>query len=332
MPKRTRDRSIKDLSAAKLLDDFIELESSQEDSTRPRMTDDEYINMMLQKEAERELLRKGIDPSCAILNDSKLEKDEDKPPPEIPEGLCPSCHYCTIIRRIGVAVYCVCANPNREPEGMYYDHRVWVRSEPNLECHKESPTQKFKKEVRQIFEKHMLQLVNDESVPILTKEKVTIEEKIEGPKLKFQNFVDEQVELVESTSEVKDLEESDVTTVSIKPPDPRGRIVENELVEDFLHKDSVALHKHRALETLKKYRREQPVDIVRKAKDGLIVSEKMAPLKRCETCYFCVDTKRVGGTNWCHCTHVGRTRDTITAASWVRSKINTKCWKREELL
>jgi len=56
--------------------------------------------------------------------------------------------------------------------------------------------------------------------------------------------------------------------------------------------------------------------------------EKTLVLKRCETCYFCAGIKRAGGTVWCQCTHVGRLKDTATAASWVRSKINAACWKR----
>jgi len=75
-------------------------------------------------------------------------------------------------------------------------------------------------------------------------------------------------------------------------------------------------------------------DLVERIEVLMMQSEedRTSVFKRCETCYFCAGTKRAGGTVWCECTHVGRIKDAATAGSWVRSKINAACWKREELL
>ncbi|MGY5865719.1 MAG: hypothetical protein RTV41_14035 [Candidatus Thorarchaeota archaeon] len=71
---------------------------------------------------------------------------------------------------------------------------------------------------------------------------------------------------------------------------------------------------------------------LKKSRDRPVVSEKLATMKKCETCYFCVDTKRVGGSSWCHCSNVARSQDTTAAMSWVKSELNPTCWRREESL
>jgi hypothetical protein len=83
--------------------------------------------------------------------------------------------------------------------------------------------------------------------------------------------------------------------------------------------------KHAARKTLEKYRREIPVGT--KKKVAPIISEKQAPLKRCQTCYFCVGEKKVSGSCWCHCTNQARSTHAVAKGSWVKSRMNLPCWK-----
>jgi hypothetical protein len=113
------------------------------------------------------------------------------------------------------------------------------------------------------------------------------------------------------------------------PKTAKSSPVRNEALDSLFREEIIAIHKHNALETLKKYRKEIPYE-VKKPKERLTVSEKMAPIRKCETCYFCVNNKRVGGSSWCRCTNLGRSANTNVAASWVRSRLDAPCWRRPE--
>jgi hypothetical protein len=71
---------------------------------------------------------------------------------------------------------------------------------------------------------------------------------------------------------------------------------------------------------------------MKKLKEEPIVSDRMTLVRKCETCYFCVDAKRVGGSCWCHCSNLARSQDGVSAMSWVRSRLNAPCWQRGESL
>jgi hypothetical protein len=329
-PKKKRDKTIKEASAERLLDDFTDSQQQVENQSQADMTDEEYVEMMVKKEIERKILRKRGDETLELSSTEFGMTDES--PPEIPEGSCPSCHYCTIIKRIENTVYCVCANPNREVEGMYFDNRMWVKSEANLSCHKDPPDIKVQKQLKQHLDaKKIKKVINEpEAKAALEKEQPQI---IESEVTNF--FEQDMVRVEQDLVRVEDegiVEEPDVPTVFIRPPDPRKRIIENELVDDLLKKESTALYKHKALETLKKYRKDEPLDIRTETPVvQLIMSEKMAPIRNCEICYFCVGTRRVGGSIWCHCTNLARSTETTISASWVRSRLNAPCWRREEI-
>ena len=162
------------------------------------------------------------------------------------------------------------------------------------------------------------------------------------------NLFDEPMDLVEEEPMIED---PDIPDVEIRPPDIRKKYVEpepqmmetpvrelpqtlgprNEAVDSFFREETVAVHKHKALETLKKYRKEKPLDL-KQSMESPIKSDKLAPMRKCESCYFCVDNKRVGGSSWCHCTNVGRSTDTAIVVAWVRSRLNAPCWRRPETL
>ncbi|MHA2178969.1 MAG: hypothetical protein ACXAAK_11525 [Candidatus Thorarchaeota archaeon] len=348
--EKKRDRSIKDVPVTRLLDDFTDPIQGTEGHSRTDQTDEEYIEMMVQKELERKLLRKrGNGP----LEIQTLETEKiAEPPPEIPEGSCPTCHYCTIIRKIGIAVYCVCTNTKRQVEGMYANHRMWVRSESELGCHKEPPLKKFQKQLSQRIEEQQLKKVVSE--PVVNMQGTSLISEKEEPlnlEPEVMNFFDMEMVHVEQDlvpiDEELELDDSDVPEVFIRPLDPRMKRLDltlltseevpsserNEAVNELIRMETVAVHKLRALDTLKKYKRDRPVVVLKKqADEGPVRSEKMAPIRNCESCYFCVDNKKVGGSSWCHCTNIARATETVTAASWVRSRLNAPCWRKEEPL
>ncbi|MFW9834940.1 MAG: hypothetical protein ACFFEK_13150 [Candidatus Thorarchaeota archaeon] len=338
---KKREKGKKEISASRLLDEFTDIDSPIDDAHHTEMTDEEYVEMMLKKELERKLLRTRGTPLFEIT--PQTSTDDCDLIPDIPEGSCPSCYFCSIIQRIGDAVYCVCKNPNRVIDGMYYDHRMWVRSEPDIECHKEPPSTKLQKQTQQKIEGHQHTLDQNETRVEVPKGKEQI---AETPK--FMNYF----ELLESIEEESEIPDPDIPDVDVHPPPFTRRpsesitievesddsdeietelepVPRNEMVAAYFREETIAIHKHKALQTLEKYRRNKPLEITR-AKEPPIVSEKITPMKRCENCYFCVDAKRVGGSSWCHCTNLARSTDTTIAASWVRSRLNAPCWRREE--
>ena len=83
--------------------------------------------------------------------------------------------------------------------------------------------------------------------------------------------------------------------------------------------------KRSARKTLEKYRKDSPTG--KKKEVAPTISKKRAPLKRCQSCYFCVEEKKISGSCWCHCTNPGRSTHAIVKGSWVKSRMNLPCWK-----
>ncbi len=95
---------------------------------------------------------------------------------------------------------------------------------------------------------------------------------------------------------------------------------------EFLQDEvSSSKSKRAAHKTLEKYRKDPPAS--KKKKATPIISEKRAPIKRCQTCYFCVKEKKVSGSCWCHCTNPARSTHAVAKGSWVKSRMNLPCWK-----
>lgn len=83
--------------------------------------------------------------------------------------------------------------------------------------------------------------------------------------------------------------------------------------------------KRAARKTLKKYRKDRPIS--KKKEVAPIISEKRAPIKRCQNCYFCVGGRKVTGSCWCHCSNPARSTHAVAKGSWVKSRMNLPCWK-----
>ncbi len=94
---------------------------------------------------------------------------------------------------------------------------------------------------------------------------------------------------------------------------------------DFLQDEvTTSVSKREARETLEKYRKDIPVT---KKSASPIVSEKMAPVKSCQNCYFCIGERKLGGSCWCNCSNPGRSSHAVSKGSWVKSRLNLPCWK-----
>jgi len=107
---------------------------------------------------------------------------------------------------------------------------------------------------------------------------------------------------------------------------PESRPAEDPWSEEYQTK----LHKKEARKTIEKYRRDEPfiTKEPRVRPEQPIVSEKMSQMRKCQNCYYCIGTRKVGGSWWCHCTNIGRSIECETQAkSWVKSGLNLPCWK-----
>jgi len=78
MRKRKRTKSIDDVSVTELLDDFVDLEAEDESKKR-HMDDEEYIKMMIEKEAKRELIRAKRNPVPSNQRESVQVKKKKEP-------------------------------------------------------------------------------------------------------------------------------------------------------------------------------------------------------------------------------------------------------------
>lgn len=109
-------------------------------------------------------------------------------------------------------------------------------------------------------------------------------------------------------------------------PEIESRPAQDPWSEEYL----TNLHKKEARKTLDKYRRDEPIAVkkVSQRKDPPIVSEKVSQVRKCQNCYYCTGTRKVGGSWWCHCTNPGRSAECEKQTeSWVKSKLNLSCWR-----
>ena len=60
MRKRKRTKTIDDVAVSKLLDDFVDLDIKDDSKRETDMNDEEYVSMMLKKDAMRKIERKPL--------------------------------------------------------------------------------------------------------------------------------------------------------------------------------------------------------------------------------------------------------------------------------
>ncbi len=112
----------------------------------------------------------------------------------------------------------------------------------------------------------------------------------------------------------------DFVNLDVEDDSKRTEMSDDDYVSMMLKKD--------ARKTIEKHRRDEPVkQSPKKKSEPPVISEKIAPMKRCQNCYFSVKEKKLGGSIWCHCTNPGRSTNIDSKGSWVKSQLNPPCWK-----
>jgi hypothetical protein len=113
---------------------------------------------------------------------------------------------------------------------------------------------------------------------------------------------------------------------SQKPLDESQLTERMRVAKEFLEHEITSIEaKRKARQTLDKYRKDEP--IFEKKGKSPVVSEKRAPIKRCQNCYFCAMEKKISGSCWCHCTNPARSTHAVVKGGWVKSRMNLHCWK-----
>ena len=59
--------------------------------------------------------------------------------------------------------------------------------------------------------------------------------------------------------------------------------------------------------------------------DAPVVSEKLSIVRRCDNCYYCSASKRLGGNVWCLCSSMFRDK-IVGDSKWTPSRMNLDCW------
>ncbi|MGY5879857.1 MAG: hypothetical protein RTV31_06380 [Candidatus Thorarchaeota archaeon] len=287
MRKKKGTKNIDDVSVSKLLDDFVDLDVEDEGKKPVDMADEEYISMMLKKDAARKLERMRKEPATLKHEDeSKVSEDLDS----LLES-CQSCFYCTDERIRGDRILCACTNVERELESKYVQFKWWVISQSKPKCWKSPPCDA----VDDILQKYA--------------EVESVEEPIGKQREPAKKIVIDEV--IES-HDVEDAVEPKVSNIDMER-------IQEELTSRTL--------KRKARETLEKHRKKTPAKKKKGKQKSPVVSEKISPVKRCQNCYFCVGEKKISGSCWCHCTNPGRSSNVEHSGSWVKSKLNLHCWK-----
>lgn len=133
MWKRKKKNTV---SVNELLDDFVNLDIENDSNRVAEMNDEDYVSMMLKKDARRTIEKHRKDET---VDQSSKKKSE---PPVISEKLstikrCQNCYFSVREKKIGGSFWCQCTNPGRSTDVICKGS--WVKSQLNLPCWK--PTQ-----------------------------------------------------------------------------------------------------------------------------------------------------------------------------------------------
>lgn len=230
MRKKKGTKNIDDVSVSKLLDDFVDLDVEDEGKKPVDMADEEYISMMLKKDAARKLERMRKEPVTLKHEDeSKVSEDLDS----LLES-CQSCFYCTDERIRGDRILCACSNVERELESKYVKFKWWVISQAKPKCWKSPPCDA----VDDILQRY----TEVESV-----------EEVKGKQRKPANetVIEEDMKPQESEDEVE----------------PKVSNIDMERIQEELTSRTL---KRKARETLEKHRKKTPAKKKKKPKSPVV--------------------------------------------------------------
>ncbi len=200
----------------------------------------------------------------------------------------------------------------------------------DLEAENESKKKQMDDEeyIKMMVEKEAKrELVRAKRNPVQTTPKEDVPPRVEKPKAK-----EPELETFAPYCE-SDLSSEDEAIVEeiVSSQNPMNESKLNEgmqVVTEFLESEvSSGEVRRKARQTIEKYRKDAPTSEKRVT---AVVSEKKAPIKRCQNCYFCVKEKKISGSCWCQCANPARSTHAIVKAGWVKSRMNLPCWKPME--
>jgi len=293
MGREKKTKTVKDVSLSELLDDFVNLDVVEDPQSVTGLTDEDYINMMLKKEAKRKItqLSQELDSSTS---EKTMEKNADVE--EIFES-CQGCFYSTRVVRVVETLLCACTNSERELEARYSNYKWWVISQKKPRCWRSPP-----KSAIDAILRRRIELYSEDG----------------------QNIERREVQLDEANPIRPVAGDTKISSVSIEATELTPK---TQAAVEFLRDELITSSSRRgALKTLEKYRKELPV-VREKKKEKPVISEKMSPMRRCQNCYFCVAKRSFNGVYWCHCSNPGRSIEASPGISWVKSRLNLPCWK-----
>ncbi|MDH4214178.1 MAG: hypothetical protein OEV85_09675 [Candidatus Thorarchaeota archaeon] len=292
MDREKKTKSEKNVSLSELIDDFVDLDVTEDPRKVTGLTDEDYVNMMLRKEARRKL-----DKSSARNNLSTSERPiKTSTATEEISKSCQNCFYCAHVVKLDDTLLCACTNSEREHETAY-SNKWWVIGQDNPRCWKNPPKSEL----------DAMQRLNIDHAS----ESDQTRDRGDGQLDKVDSILLGAGKPKTSSESIKASEQAPETVAAV------------EFLRDELRLSS---SRKTALETLKKYRKDAPI-AKEKIKEQPIVSEKISPVRRCQNCYFCVAERTLSGSCWCHCSNPGRSIEAIPGKPWVKSKLNLPCWK-----
>jgi len=100
--------------------------------------------------------------------------------------------------------------------------------------------------------------------------------------------------------------------------------------DDVFVQRRLRIEARRTLEKLKKTspdsKDEDSVDLP-PIKKKPVMSQATSVIKRCQNCYFCVNSHTLGSSVWCYCANPSRSSGEDISKSWIRSRMNLPCWR-----
>jgi hypothetical protein len=296
MRRGKKDKTIRNISVSELLDGFTDIVVDEDSSRDTGMTDEEYVKLMLKKEAAKKQAKPQEKQGAA---DTDKEDTNNRAIQETSEN-CTNCFYCARVMKVGDTLLCACTNSLRELEARYFEFKWWVLCQNHAGCWEGNPDRG-----RDRIQKHSIKPKTREGQEIET--------------------VETQLRTKDPTSST-----SDTTETISKRFEPEIPTPEVEAAVKFLRDEIISSSsKREALQTIEKYRKETPVRRKKKPEKP-VSSEKTSLMKKCQNCYFCVAERTIGGSYWCHCTNLSRTTEERPGKSWVKGRINLPCWKSRE--
>jgi hypothetical protein len=130
MKRKKNSKTLEDASVTRLLDEFVDLNVAADPKKVTGMTDQQYVQLMLEKEAKRKMARAPREPK-RVKKEIKEERESEV---IRPSENCQNCFYCTHVLKVGESFLCACTNNARELEARYFKYKWWVICQDHPPC------------------------------------------------------------------------------------------------------------------------------------------------------------------------------------------------------